>query len=88
VGGEAEATAPGSGLESLPVLHIARRTCKGRSQARLLSCFRRGVVRILAGIVQGVAVAMGTFWPEPWLEQEAAELLQLIDLAAREALAA
>jgi len=88
VGGEAEATGPVSGLEALPVLHIARRTCKGRSQARLLSCFRRGVVRILAGVVSGVAVAMGNFWPEPWPQREAAGGLENIDLAAREALAA
>jgi DDE family transposase len=88
VGGEAEATAPGSGLEALPALHIARRTCQGRSQARLLSCFRRGVVQILAGVIRGVAVAMGNFWPEPWPVREAAVPLQIIDLAAREALAA
>ena len=88
VGGEAEATAPISGLEALPALHIARRKCKGRSQARLLSCFRRGVVRILAGVVRGVAVAMGNFWPEPWPERETAEPLKLVDVAAREALAA
>jgi hypothetical protein len=88
VGGEVEATAPGSGLAALPALHIARRTCKGRSQARLLSCFRRGVVQILAGVIRGVAVAMGNFWPEPWPVREAAVPLQIIDLAAREALAA
>ena len=88
VGGEAEATAPGSGLEALPALHIARRACKGRSQARLLSCFRRGVVRILAGVVSGVVVAMGNFWPEPWPTREPATPLHIIDLAAREALAA
>lgn len=88
VGGEAEATGPVSGLEALPELHIARRTCQGRSQARLLSCFRRGVVRILAGVVSGVAVAMGNFWPEPWPTREAAGGLEIMDLAAREALAA
>jgi len=79
---------PVSGLEGLPVLHIARRTCKGRSQARLLSCFRRGVVRILAGLVGGVAVAMGNFWPEPWPTRESAGGLEIMDLAAREAPAA
>ena len=88
VGGEAEATAPLSGLEALPALHIARRTCQGRSQARLLSCFRRGVVRIVAGVVSGVAVALGNFWPEPWPTREAAGGLETMDLAAREALAA
>jgi hypothetical protein len=70
------------------VLHIARRTCQGRNQARLLSCFRRGVVAILAGVVHGVAVAMGNFWPEPWPQRAGAEPLEIVDLAAREALAA
>ena len=88
VGGEAEATGPVSGLEALPALHIARRTCKGRSQARLLSCFRRGVVAILAGVVRGVAVAMGNFWPEPWPARGDTAPLKMVDLAAREALAA
>jgi hypothetical protein len=79
VGGEAEATAPVSGLEALPALHIARRTCKGRSQARLLSCFRRGVVRILAGVVAGMAVAMGNFWPEAWPTRTAAAPPEIMD---------
>jgi hypothetical protein len=35
-----------------------------------------------------VAVAMGNFWPEPWPAREPEVALQLIDLAAREALAA
>ena len=66
VGGEAEATGAVSGLEELPPTHIARRLRKRPTLARLLSCFRRGVVTILAQAVNGVLLGVGVFWPEPW----------------------
>ncbi|HMA34416.1 MAG TPA: transposase [Chloroflexia bacterium] len=88
VGGEAEATAPVSGLEALPALHIARRVRRGGSQARLLSCFRRGVVVILAGLLRGVLVDMGTFWPEPWPAAEARPALRRVEWPDSGALAA
>ena len=82
VGGEAEATGPVSGLERLPEVHIARRQCQGRSQARLLSCFRRGVVQILVGISAGERVEMGDFWPEPWPDSGQRPPLQEVVVAS------
>lgn len=37
-----------------------------QSRPRLLSCFRRGVVRILAALVRGRPLPRGRFRPEPW----------------------
>lgn len=37
-----------------------------RSRARLVSCFRRGVLVLLAGLVRGQVPEVEVFWPEPW----------------------
>src|ERR671932_2619048 len=66
VGGEADATLPVSSLEDLPELHVARRRATGRTRPRLLSCFRRGVLTILAALLQGQPLPLGRFLPEPW----------------------
>lgn len=66
VGGEADATLPASSLDALPALHVARRRASGRARPRLLSCFRRGVVTILAALLRGAALPTGRFVPEPW----------------------
>lgn len=66
VGGEADATLPASSLATLPPLHVARRRASTRTRARLLSCFRRGVVTILATLLRGEELPGGRFVPEPW----------------------
>jgi hypothetical protein len=66
VGGAADATLPASSLDALPALHVARRRASQRTRARLLSCFRRGVVTILATLLRGDALPCGRFVPEPW----------------------
>lgn len=66
VGGEADATQPASNLEALPETHIARRRTTKRSRPRLLSCFRRGTLLILASFIQGPPRLYGRFYPEPW----------------------
>jgi hypothetical protein len=66
VGGEADATLPVSSLEELPEAHVARRRGTRRARARLLSCFRRGVLVILAALLKGEPVPLGRFVPEPW----------------------
>jgi hypothetical protein len=66
VGGEADATLPVSSLEALPETHIARRRTTRRSRPRLLSCFRRGILVILAAIIAGTPRLCGRFCPEPW----------------------
>lgn len=66
VGGEADASLPPSSLQALPELHIARRQATARARPRLLSCFRRGVLRILAALLLGESLPIGRFLPEPW----------------------
>ena len=66
VGGEADASLPVSTLSDLPATHIARRGATQRSQPRLLSCFRRGLLGILAAAIRGEILPQGRFDPEPW----------------------
>jgi hypothetical protein len=66
VGGEADATLPASSLEELPLLHVARRRARRAARPRLLRCFRRGVLTILAALLQGDPLPLGRFLPEPW----------------------
>ena len=66
VGGEAESTLPASSLEELPVLHVARRQARRATRPRLLRCFRRGVLTILAALIAGDPLPVGHFLPQPW----------------------
>ncbi len=66
VGGEADASQPYSALESLPQLHIARRTATKRSQPRLQSCFAQGLQLILVALLKAEPLPLGRFIPEPW----------------------
>ncbi len=66
VGGAAEATLPASSLETLPEQHTARRWATPRARPRLLSCFRRGMLTILAALLTGKPLPLGRFLPEPW----------------------
>ncbi len=66
VGGAAEVTLCASSLEALPDVHMARRRVTQRAQARLLSCFRRGIVTILAALLRGERLPGGRLLPEPW----------------------
>lgn len=66
VGGETEMALPASSLEDLPLLHVARRRARRAARPRLLRCFRRGVLTILAALLQGEPLPLGCFVPEPW----------------------
>ena len=66
VGGAAEADLPASGLDQVPEWHIARRTVKSRSRARVVSCFRRGLIRRVVAAVAGAALPCGGFVPDAW----------------------
>ena len=68
VGGEADATLPASSLERLSPRHVARQQVRlqQRTRPRLLSCFRRGVLTILAALITGQDLPLGRFHPEPW----------------------
>ena len=66
VGGEWDARQPCSGLEALPPLHLARRKSTQRSRPRLQSCFAQGLRRILVAQLNGQALPVAQFRPEPW----------------------
>lgn len=77
VGGEVEEGMTASSLEELPELgvgelHPARRGRQGRrgasgiAKARMLSCFRRGVIAIVAAMLSGQPLPLGHFLPQPW----------------------
>ena len=66
VGGQAETTLPASSFDLLPLAHIARQRSTKRSQPRLLSCFRRGIVYIIAALLAGRPIPFGLFLPDPW----------------------
>jgi hypothetical protein len=66
VGGEADANLPASSLETLPQTHVARRKATGRSRPRMLSCFARGMLTIVAALIRGDGLVLGRFVPEPW----------------------
>lgn len=65
VGAEADLPLPACGWDDLPLLP-AGHTASRRSRPRLLSCFRRGLVVILAALVCGHPLPLGHFVPEPW----------------------
>lgn len=67
VGGAAEQALPASTLAALPPTHVARQRATGRPAPRLLSCFRRGVLVLIAALAGGaVALPLGHLQPEPW----------------------
>lgn len=66
VGGAADASLPASSLDALPATHIARKTGTHTAPARRLSCFKRGLITILAALIRGDAVPRGHFIPEVW----------------------
>lgn len=66
VGGEADANLPPSSLNELPPTHIARRLYKGRPKSRSLTCFRQGIIAILASLFNHTPLPLGSFHPKPW----------------------
>jgi hypothetical protein len=66
VGGVAEMNLSASNLDELPATHIARRCQPREAPPRLLSCFRRGRLAILAALFAGQSLPIGYFQPEPW----------------------
>ncbi len=67
VGGQADAEIPVCSWEALPETHIARRRpSKPGSPPRLLSCFRRGLLILLASLLARQPLPSGRFVPEAW----------------------
>jgi len=68
VGAEAEENLPASSFDALPETHIARRRSSKKSRPRLLSCFRRGIIKILVTLIRGEALPLGKFLATPWTD--------------------
>lgn len=71
VGAQAETNLPASGFEQLPPTHIARRHGRtvspvAASKPRLLSCFRRGMVVILAALLKGETLPKANLCAFAW----------------------
>jgi len=66
VGGEVDANLPASSLEEIPEFQIVHRKPAKRSKARLLSCFKRGIIQIVLILIDQQSLPMGKFIPEPW----------------------
>ena len=66
VGAEAEEDLPASSFDALPEAHIARRRSSKKSRPRLLSCFRRGIIKILVALIRGERLLLGRFLATPW----------------------
>jgi hypothetical protein len=67
VGCQAEVTQPAAVLDDLPETHIARRRAgTGRVPGRVLSCFRRGRLLIVAALINGQSLPVGQVVSEAW----------------------
>ena len=66
VGCQAEAALPTPMLDELPETHIARRRASDRPAPRVISCFRRGRLLLIAVLLNGQAIPQGQLLPEPW----------------------
>ena len=66
VGGEVDAHQPTCNLDHLPPTHIARKSITRVSQPRHLSCFSRGLITILANLLDRNPVQLGVLIPDPW----------------------
>lgn len=66
VGGAAEETASVSMLDELPSVAAATSRPTRRSRPRMISCFRRGVLLIVATLIMTDALPTSSLVPEPW----------------------
>ena len=69
VGGQADTQLPASHLEALPATHIARRTKPHPTPPRWLSCFSRGLLRIVAISLRSARLRWASCSPNPGLEK-------------------
>jgi len=66
VGCQAEGEQPQPQVHQLPERHIARQRATGQRPPRVLSCFRRGRLVILAALCLSHPLPVGALLPEPW----------------------
>lgn len=66
VGGSAEATTSVRMVDELPSVAEGAGRPTGRSRPRMISCFRRGVLLIVATLITTDALPTSSLVPEPW----------------------
>ena len=66
VGGEADATIPGSTVPDVTTLVPGQPRTRRATRLRLVSIFRRGWNVILVALLDQVSLPLGRFIPEPW----------------------
>lgn len=66
VGGEEDAQLQNYNLSLLPPTHIARKTNSHTNRIRKLSCFMRGLIKVLSMLIRHRPIVLGRFLPEPW----------------------
>lgn len=66
VGGEEDAQLQNYNLSLLPPTHIARKTISHTNRIRKLSCFMRGLIKVLSMLIRHRPIVLGRFLPEPW----------------------
>lgn len=66
VGGEAEANLPSSSFNALPLALVARTLAHTAPCWRPVSCFRRGILVILAALIAQRPLPLGRFFPIDW----------------------
>ena len=67
VGCQAEAIETTALPDELPLEQIARRRAQtARAQGRVLSCFRRGRLVLVAALINGQSLPVGQLLPEAW----------------------
>jgi hypothetical protein len=62
IGGEAEATAPESAVDSLPSQTHQRRA----TRLRQVAVFHQGLIRLVVAMIEHAPLPFGHFFPEPW----------------------
>ena len=68
VGAQVEDDLPACGFETLPPVPGGSPPARKKSRPRLLSCFRRGILKILVTLIRGEALPLGNFPATPWLD--------------------
>jgi hypothetical protein len=88
VGGAAEAQGAETGLEGVPELGAGKAGRNRASRARLVSCFRRGIVAVLVGLITGSVPVEERFWPQPWPDGSTRPRCEATSFASEEELSA
>ncbi|MBE9002578.1 MULTISPECIES: hypothetical protein [unclassified Nostoc] len=56
----------GSGNDDEAANHVAHNLPPALQPTRLLSCFRRGFIKVIVALLLGQPLPFGHFFPQPW----------------------